>query len=287
MSHEAASLDVLGALLVQPPSPEAWAALCAQLDRWPWSAAFCNEVLPWVDQALAAWPDPLRVAPQRWWEPVMLGNDALLLYLCRKLNLRRIYLANPRTVPWLVASPFILNLTIFDATQSQVDDAAARAIAECARLGKLRILLLGDNKIGASGFSALAMSARLKALEVLNASHNALHDDALDVLRLPQTFPALRRLDLSFNWLGDDAVEPLVESGLLDRLDALDLRGNVLSATATARLRALTAGSSIELTLDDQPHLKATTSTLPAHEPDRIASAFELRRRLAPREEDS
>lgn len=287
MSARGASVDALGALLAQPPGPEAWAALCAQLDQWPWSAEFCNEVLPWVDQALGAWPDPLRVAPQRWWEPVMLGQDALLLCLCRKLNLRRIYLANPRTVPWLVASPFILNLTIFDATLSQVDDAAARAIAECPRLNKLRILLLGENRIGASGFSALAMSRHLGALQALNLSHNELHDEAIDVLRVPQCFPSLERLDMSHNWLGDAAAETLIESGLLERLSALDLRGNVLSATAHVKLRAATQGLPIELMLDDKPHAGGSAPNLPAYEPDRIASAFELRRRLAPREEDS
>lgn len=239
MSQQSDTLDALRVCLEVEPSPEAWIALCAQIDRHPTNAQLYQEVLPWLGEQLESWPDALRVAPMRWWEPAILGEETVLLWLCRKLTLRRAYPANPRTVPWILASPYIHNLTILDLPESHVNDDVARELARCPRLSNLRHLSLERNEVGAAGLGALAVSPHLsERLEVLHLGHNALHDDAMEVLRAPEAFPALRVLDLSDNWIGDSGLTLLARSPIVAHLVELDLTGNVSSAHGARWIRA-------------------------------------------------
>src|SRR5262249_42798630 len=94
--------------------------------------------------------------------------------------------------------------------QADLDDEAARAIAESPGAASLKRLRLGYNSMGPRGLAALVRSPHLANL---------------------------RHLGLEQNRVGNAGARALLESPLMDRLESLRIYGNAIGRPTQARLR--------------------------------------------------
>ncbi len=257
----------LRSALQRAPSPHAWRALCAALDApWARQPGARERWAPYVSHALRAWPDALRLAPQRW-------LDALRAREPRPQGwslVRTIKLADPAhqvqdPLGWLTRDDAMAEVTHLDLLNLWVPSDSALTLGRAPALGALRALSLpyfGGREITAPIFDALDAPA----LRALHLGRNHLTERSapplgrwpglsrLTQLNLEQVFsrgasasallkgctlPSLRALDLSDNTLELEGVHALL-SAQAPLLESLALRHVALSG---APWRALSAST--------------------------------------------
>jgi uncharacterized protein (TIGR02996 family) len=154
-------------------------------------------------------------------------------------------------------SPYLGSLTSLDLSTDlygrnprPISDEGAAALAGSPRLGGLRELRLGRNRIGPAGVAALAGSPHLRHLASLDLRNNQIGPEGARALARSENFAHLTTLNLASNRMGDQAVEELLTSGRLPALEDvnlsvwtrdadLDLFGRVFAGPVAARLKRL------------------------------------------------
>ncbi|MEM1347832.1 MAG: hypothetical protein AAGI01_04690 [Myxococcota bacterium] len=182
-TRERVRFGELRSALQSAPSRAAFDALVDLVEQWP-EEHWVREGAPYARGILRRWPDPLRVAPQRWVERFM------------DLDGRFPPMAIASTLEWV---------------HKNVDDDVVDAIASSPWIDGLRVLHLGrlrrvprnrDIQLDEGRITELARSERLTELVELNvAGHNFIESSLQRIL----TGPSLRNLgalDVSFNMLG-------------------------------------------------------------------------------------
>lgn len=201
----------LRSLVHGAPSAAAWGKLCALMDDPVWGAdpaLWREEVFPYLDAQLGAWPDALRLAPQRWGEAICAGKRAPALALARRLTIAAAPIGNRGAFRlsqapelsglthlslWLcdigqegarqlALTPYLPRLHTLDLRRNAASDDGAAQLATSEALGALRVLILQDNVVGDVGAQAMAASAQLARLERLNLCDNAMTYVGLDAL---------------------------------------------------------------------------------------------------------
>jgi hypothetical protein len=218
-----------------------WEALCARVDAQPMQLA--HEAV-----TCAAWPAVIRLAPNRWGEALLAGEDVPGLRLCRRLiivgrRLSRDEVVRVASCPHLVdleelrlfdvglnddiAEAFaeaasFTRLTALYAPWSQIGPRGARALIQA--FPHLKLLHLYRNQLGPAGVAALTEHA--PALESLNVCFNGLGPAGAEVVGQAIRLRSLRVLHLGLNDLGDDGFRALGRSPHLDSLEELNAKAN-------------------------------------------------------------
>jgi WD40 repeat protein len=227
--------------LAAAPGPESWWTLCAALDAWE---HIPDRILDHAEEVLRAWPDRLRVAPDRWIEDLAAGRSQPRLRLVRVVR----HSGEPHDViADLAASPDVARLVEIDLSMGAVSagalDAAARQLPDLTAL-KLYAQHLGDD-----GARAIA-AAPWAHLEVLHLGANRIgRDGALALVGAP-ALATLRDLSLEGNpFPASPFVEAFVAASHLAGLERLNLTGTrlrgvgvVVDAPHLTRLEALVLG---------------------------------------------
>jgi hypothetical protein len=196
----------LRSLLSQAPSELLWEQLCALCDAEVAvdTGRFEAEVLPYVLDGLAGWPDALRTAPRRWIDAIIAAGD----HPCGPL-VRRLAPPIPREQAlWLTASDKARLLAA--PCLSQVAELSLRsliggrisALEGASMLGAVRVLELENTDVrGAEG-----IFEQLTALTTLRSSFgSALRSSAAlveDALEASGRLPAMEVL-----WMGGGAFD--------------------------------------------------------------------------------
>lgn len=202
------SIAELRSTLHRAPSAQTWEALCALCDTLPHDAVTLDEqLLPYAQSLLMRWPDALRVMPPRWSEALHQGGAAPFAPLARTLD--HVVPPLPREALRLLHHPALASITRLDLS-IQPD------------LWHLIPLL-----------AQASFAARLVHLDL---SRHLLHGIGLVMfLDHQDAFPALRELALRHTALRaqtsqhDDVLHAFLVSPLCQKLELLDLSGNVLS----------------------------------------------------------
>jgi hypothetical protein len=167
----------LRSVVAVPYHAGSWAALCAALKpcermgREQWRA----EIEPYVERAIAGWPDAVRVAPMSWVLLAAGGAEAGLLRLARAVVLdpagEEVLWGDDGLVA-LVESPDFALITRLEAPGAGLTDQAALAIARTPNAALLAELVLFGNQLGSEGARLLARSNSLPSLRVLDLRDN-------------------------------------------------------------------------------------------------------------------
>jgi uncharacterized protein (TIGR02996 family) len=197
-----------------------------------------------------------------------------------------------RTLPGILASPWLASLRRLAVFRLSLGEASAQAIAYCPGLAGLRSLFLGSCGIGPSGAAALARSPHLKHLRELHLAGNPLGDEGVDrlvsspllgqveVLHLHSTqlghagiaalarssyVSALRELLLGNNRIGDFGARTLAGSSQLKSLALLTLIANGITDSGAEALASMTGLPALtELHLGGNPITNAGAAALAA-----------------------
>ncbi len=221
-----ASLAELRSLLHATPSAAGWGALTAALTLWPDREQLSHEVLPYVDGALARWPDSLRVTPADWLRAQRAGEDTPALCVCRTLQLP-FYADGLSELAELLAHPHLATLSALELGWGE--PAGPALVSTLLRM--------------------LPAHLALRALALPGAKLDA---SLVDWLIRWQHTPRLERLDLSENMLDAASATRLLSEAPLDALTTLDL-----SAQAPAA-RSISAGfEEVAAALGALPRLRA------------------------------
>jgi hypothetical protein len=278
----------LRSLLHQPPSPEAWSALCAAFDEL--DPRDHEPAASYAAQLLQTWPDPLRALPAHHIQGFVTDRLHPLYPLCRALTiaqppratlhalttcanlapLTHLALAHLPTVPEDDAAllPALLAHTRLHSLAihaSPLGSSAARAIAQAHTLDQLCALTLDDLRLGPDAARALA-SCTLPALRALHLIAQPLGRSGLNAL---MRWPALSQLThLTLEGVGLDG-ELIPATASLSALRVLTLSGNRLGRVGLLRLRdagALTHLADLQLaacSLNDEA-LRVLTTHAPS-----------------------
>lgn len=164
--------------LLSTPSPNAWKRLSGVVDRYRdhWDNPFFQEqVLPYIERRLAAWPTDLwRFAQHSWLHNTMIGLDVPQMQLANAIHLVG-HTLDERRLGKLFNSPY---------------------------LGEMRYIDLSSKAIGETIIDLLGSDV-LCRLEVLDLSRTWLRYTAVELLAQSPTMRTLRRLDISNNVLRD------------------------------------------------------------------------------------
>lgn len=145
----------------------------------------------------------------------------------------------------LLRSKILDGLTLLDLRYDRLGDAIAQTLAEQARPGRLRHLLLAGNGISARGCRALSRPAVTGALIRLDLSRNPLGPEGAHALADAGTLGRLTRLDVAQCQLTAEGAQVLLASEHLRQLEQLRLGQDEIdhvrfvSAVAPSRLRVL------------------------------------------------
>jgi hypothetical protein len=175
------------------PSVKSWRAICKAIHKWRDRDSFIEQALPYLSEALSAWPSTIhREADRRWVsEPL---HPALSL--ANSLKLRGAQ-ESDEALARIVSAPELTGLLTLDLSETSADLLTLTALAESPHLTSLTTLLLERSRASPEAFEALGRSRRLDALRTINVSYT----------------PSLVQL------------EPLLDSGLVVGLERLDMYG--------------------------------------------------------------
>jgi hypothetical protein len=249
------ALSELRSLLHATPCKQGWSAIVAHLSLWPDPEQLVEEALPYVDGALARWPDALRVAPRSWIEVQLRGAPVPALTICRAIEL---WLSDPLDeLVALFSHPFLARITCLQHWWSD-EPVGHKLLAllsalpatmplreltlRCCGLdgqfvdwferwpGARRVERLDLFRNGLDAAAALRLLlGRPESLVALNLSeqspqsgHIAAHMRAMS--EALGRLPALRELSLAGLGLEEDALRLLTQNMQSSTLRALDLR---------------------------------------------------------------
>jgi hypothetical protein len=166
-----------------------------------------------------------------------------------------------------------------------IGPARAAALAADARLGRIRTLVLHDNRLGDEGLAALLRSPHLVSLERLAVRRNGLGAAGLAALAAWPRLASVRALDLAENPLGDGLAH-LAASPHLGTLRVLGLAGCEGRFDALLDLPVLEQLNDLDLTGTGLSDRHRTVFDWEKHAVDQVVAsdlAVALRRRLGPR----
>lgn len=188
------------------PSENQWFALCDTLSALP-DAPRLPTRIPALEQALDAWPDTLKWAPDAWYRRVR---------------------AAEREPRW----PLVRAL---DLSGERLDDTKLERLLHTLDTSRLRILLLVDNALG-EALSNLLTPTVLPQLHTLELSHNPLGPDGLTQLASAPLLAQLQHLALSHVNADDPAFATFLKRAPLHRLHTLELAHNPIAHQAAHTL---------------------------------------------------
>lgn len=224
-----ASFGDLRSLLQRPPTQATWARLCELLDELE-RARLEEEVFPYIEGRARAWPDELRVAPQRWVERAVEGGQVVPFWsVVRALDLSCQYLGAGQVIE-LLASPRLARVTHLDLSHNRIEERGAVILAQESSILGLVELRLAFNHIGPRGAGTLARAGALEGVEVLELEANDLGERGALALAEASWLGEVRALNLIQNGIGSRGVEALLGRGRLARLERLILDRNPLGS---------------------------------------------------------
>ena len=119
------------------------------------------------------------------------------------------------------------HLQRLDLSSNRIGPDGASALAHQSAFPQLKVLHLGMNRIQDEGLAALLHSSSLETLEELHVGSNGIGNESMGPLMKFQTPPALKILNLRYNRIGIEEQKRLNQSELRQRLQTLDLTGNL------------------------------------------------------------
>lgn len=256
---------MLRAAIHEGPSEKSWAIVCASLDH----IDDAEKLIAFADKYVNTWPEPLRVAPTKWWLDLIAGRPQPRWRLARALHLKNKELpagldvatalsahAATRQIAHLslaglelgdeamaaiVSSTRVAQLESLDASANLLGPAAILAFAR-SHLGELESLDLSSNNFDARSMEVLLAANRLAKLRSLSARACGLGVDAARAIAESEGLVRLAELDLSYNPLGDRGAGAIAASPFASKLHRLALKRTELGALG---LKALLASSSL------------------------------------------
>jgi Ran GTPase-activating protein (RanGAP) involved in mRNA processing and transport len=191
------------------------------------------------------------------------------------LNLARNYV-DDASLRLLVESPSAAGVTALEVGDSQasdrdVTDEGARALAASPHLTRLRSLDLSCTAVTAAGLGALLDSPHLTRVEALQLTHNrsGFRAEAINSIESAAGLALLSSLDLRSCNLGDAEAAALARCGWLRTVRRLGLRDNdVTSAGVRALADSPHLGNLTDLDLSNEPpgHVRARRGNSPGGE---------------------
>jgi hypothetical protein len=164
-----------------------------------------------LDQALCAWPDPMRIVFDDWVRPGLLP----CLSIARSLTLRSCQMGY-QDLQRIAQCEHIIGLSTLDLSANSIKDEGARVIAESQRLRGLTRLEIFWNQIGDDGARAIAQSQHLRGLITLDLSLNQIGDEGARALAQSPHLSSLTTLDLSDNDISAAGARALAQSPFLN-----------------------------------------------------------------------
>jgi uncharacterized protein (TIGR02996 family) len=137
----------------------------------------------------------------------------------------------------LVASPHLRRIRSLDLSRSKIGNRGLEILGSAEGSFRPTALHFNSSNISSRGVQALVHGVDLSRLVELRLSTNGIGEQgALDLSRCTKCV-SLRTLDLSFNRLGSIGGEYLAESRVLNRLQALYVRGSSIGPRGKRALR--------------------------------------------------
>jgi serine/threonine protein kinase/hemoglobin-like flavoprotein/Ran GTPase-activating protein (RanGAP) involved in mRNA processing and transport len=112
---------------------------------------------------------------------------------------------------------------------------------------KLKVLRLGNTRLGADGVAVLAVSPLLAKVRVLGLEQNSMGPAGVATLVLSRNLTELRHLVLAQNRLGREGLQLLLSSSSLDSLESLDIGSNGIGANGAMALASSMVARRIRL----------------------------------------
>jgi hypothetical protein len=234
-------------LIQRGPSLPTWASLCARLDE---GAALPPGGWQQLDEALASFPEKLRIAPEAWLRAAAAGAPPPSFALVRTVCLHGLErdtiaaLLDRRAmavVRHLVADGCDLgdegclriaesrsapSLASLSLARVGLGPAGAAELCRAARLSGLVELSLADNQLDDLNLKLFLLSPHLKRLVSLSLAENGITDAGAIAFGASSESSRFRWLDLAGNDIGENGTRALLSSAHLSGSGRLDLRGN-------------------------------------------------------------
>ncbi len=183
-------------------TPRRWRYLCESLEQWPDLTQLHEVILPYLTGALERWPDAIRVAPTRWLDRLLAGDEVPALVVARKLVFQGKWLGQ-EGMTRLALAPELEHVREVHLHGSAIGPEALRALGESSSwLYDVHALHIHHNAIGAAGAEALAQAAALNNLKILELAYADLPAAAITTLGEAAFAPRLHTLTLRHNPLG-------------------------------------------------------------------------------------
>jgi serine/threonine protein kinase/hemoglobin-like flavoprotein/Ran GTPase-activating protein (RanGAP) involved in mRNA processing and transport len=128
-----------------------------------------------------------------------------------------------------------LPLEHLDLADNDFGAGGAEILAR-ADLGKLRTLVLRNNRLGADGVAVFSVSPLFAGLQHLDLSQNGIGPAGVAVLALSRKLTEMRHLVLSQNSIGREGLQLLLSSAGLESVEALDISSNGVGANGAMAL---------------------------------------------------
>ncbi len=244
------------------PSEATFSALMEVLVGVEDDGALEEQLLPYCEGRLKAWPDVARALPAgdaatlvaggwdaRWalarrlvWSlkspsdkrslKVAARAEAFVDALERHGGFTHLDLCGAQLgasgVTRLAESDVIGRVVHLDLRYNKVSDAGLEALSVPGRMRSVRTLLLRRNGIKAKGVKALAASG-IGPLDRLGLGYNRAESRSGRALVESGILDGARYVDLGYNYMGDEVSRALLESGQLEQVEYLNVRQNELT----------------------------------------------------------
>lgn len=232
-----ASFGALRSLLQQSPGEALWQRVIMAVDELVEQERFEDELLPYMQAHLAAWPDELRTTPKRWL--VLERDERDELYLKEHLGLALIraltvgpYNRSPRgaaALDALLRSPQLAALTHLSLHHYNARESITSALINAQASVGLRWLRLGSNRLKDAELQAFLSAPGYTKLTSLDLRANAIGPSGAVALASCAKLATLELLNLDYNQVADEGAIALAQSPYLKRLGVLKLSDNKIS----------------------------------------------------------
>lgn len=232
---DAERATLLDEVLAQPPSKEAWLAICELVVSWPEGLAKSAGLLR-AERALASWDDDLRFL---WSSDGGLYDGGRLSSLARLAKVIEIYRRESRGSAELTAiatSDNARRLSRLRIVRSEVSSAAWQTLVNSVSLAELEQMHVQSVVLVRADVHGLLRSTHFPQLRSLAVENVGLRPDWLDPTADLQAFGRLHRVSLSESTLGDDGARAVSAADWLRRVEELHMRRSYLTG---AGVRAL------------------------------------------------
>jgi hypothetical protein len=219
-----------------------WSAACELLDRTADESV--RRLIEDLAPELGAWPDALRVVPDRWTERVIRGEREDRVLACRALSVARRPSSNVE-LERLLRAPCIAAVRMLDLSYCDIDDSRARFVARLLDRSRITTMRVSGNPLR-GGVVGLLCSGPPR-LAAFHADGCKIGNDDVGPLRDCRLPSGLRVLTLARNLIGADGVGHLLATHGADSLRELSLNGNVLLHAGAAHIGACGALASLRV----------------------------------------